>query len=41
MPQPSYVIGHQQPDTDTICSALAYARLRQVPGRGCRPGAGG
>lgn len=29
MSQSLYVIGHQQPDTDTICSALAYARLKQ------------
>lgn len=32
MSQPLYVIGHQQPDTDTICSALAYARLKQTQG---------
>lgn len=32
MSQPTYVIGHQQPDTDTICSALAYARLKQTQG---------
>ncbi len=25
-----YVTGHQQPDTDSICSALAYARLKQT-----------
>lgn len=25
---PIYVIGHQAPDTDAICSALAYARLK-------------
>nr|WP_049972034.1 manganese-dependent inorganic pyrophosphatase [Haladaptatus cibarius] len=29
MSQSRYVIGHQQPDTDTVCSALAYARLKQ------------
>jgi len=32
MSQPTYVIGHQQPDTDAICSALAYARLKQAQG---------
>jgi len=32
MPQPLFVVGHQQPDTDTICSALAYARLKQTQG---------
>ena len=30
MSQTSYVIGHQQPDTDTIISALACARLKQA-----------
>ena len=29
MSEPIYVVGHQQPDTDTICSALAYARLKK------------
>lgn len=24
-----YVVGHRNPDTDSICSAMAYARLRQ------------
>ena len=24
-----YVIGHKNPDTDSICSAIAYADLRQ------------
>ncbi|SNR55973.1 manganese-dependent inorganic pyrophosphatase [Halorubrum vacuolatum] len=32
MTNPPYVIGHQQPDTDTICSAVAYARLKQAQG---------
>jgi manganese-dependent inorganic pyrophosphatase len=27
-----YVIGHRNPDTDSICSALAYAELRQRQG---------
>ncbi|MBW6512787.1 MAG: putative manganese-dependent inorganic diphosphatase [Desulfuromonadaceae bacterium] len=27
-----YVIGHCNPDTDSICSAMAYARLRQRQG---------
>lgn len=31
MSQP-YVIGHQQPDTDTITAAIAYARLQQREG---------
>ncbi|ELY49990.1 manganese-dependent inorganic pyrophosphatase [Natronorubrum bangense] len=32
MSQTKYVIGHQQPDTDTIISALACARLKQAQG---------
>jgi manganese-dependent inorganic pyrophosphatase len=32
MAHPVYVIGHQQPDTDTICSAFAYARLKKAQG---------
>ena len=24
------VIGHKNPDTDSICSAIAYARLKQA-----------
>ena len=27
--QPVYVIGHQNPDTDAICSAIGYAELLQ------------
>ena len=27
-----YVVGHRNPDTDSICSAIAYARLRQQQG---------
>ncbi len=30
--EPIYVTGHQNPDTDSICSALAYAALRQALG---------
>ena len=26
--RPVYVIGHKNPDTDSICSAIAYARLK-------------
>jgi len=33
MPQETiYVIGHRNPDTDSICSAMAYARLRRRQG---------
>lgn len=27
-----YVVGHRNPDTDSICSALAYAELRRLQG---------
>ena len=27
-----YVVGHKNPDTDSICSAMAYARLRELQG---------
>ena len=28
--EPIYVVGHKEPDTDTVCSAIAYARLLQA-----------
>ena len=28
----TYVIGHRNPDTDSICSAIAYAELRRLQG---------
>lgn len=30
--KPVYVIGHRNPDTDSICSALAYAHLKRETG---------
>ncbi len=30
--KPVYVIGHRNPDTDSICSAIAYAALKQAEG---------
>lgn len=30
MEQKIYVVGHKNPDTDSICSALAYANLKQA-----------
>ena len=33
MSQPTYVVGHQQPDTDSITAAISYARLKQQQGR--------
>ncbi|WP_336365042.1 manganese-dependent inorganic pyrophosphatase [Halalkalicoccus salilacus] len=41
MTHPIYVIGHQQPDTDTICSALAYAQLKQAQGADAVPARAG
>ncbi|MBV0922945.1 manganese-dependent inorganic pyrophosphatase [Halomicroarcula limicola] len=41
MAQPLYVIGHQQPDTDTVCSAIAYARLKQRQGTDAVPARAG
>ncbi|WP_135302886.1 manganese-dependent inorganic pyrophosphatase [Haloarcula amylovorans] len=41
MTQPLYVIGHQQPDTDTVCAAIAYARLKQKQGTDAVPARAG
>ncbi len=32
MAKPIYVMGHKNPDTDSICSAIAYAGLKQALG---------
>ena len=32
MQEKIYVVGHRNPDTDSVCSALAYARLRRLQG---------
>jgi len=32
------VLGHRNPDTDSICSALAYAALKQELGEEAAPG---
>jgi manganese-dependent inorganic pyrophosphatase len=32
MQQKIYVVGHRNPDTDSVCSALAYAQLRHMQG---------
>ncbi|MCX7780667.1 MAG: putative manganese-dependent inorganic diphosphatase [Negativicutes bacterium] len=32
MTKPVYVIGHRNPDTDSICSAIGYAHLKQAAG---------
>ncbi|MCD7928742.1 MAG: DHH family phosphoesterase, partial [Clostridiales bacterium] len=28
--KPIYVIGHKNPDTDSICAAIAYANLQNI-----------
>ena len=38
---PIYVIGHKSPDSDTICSAIAYARLLELLGYDAVPAANG
>ena len=30
--KPIYIIGHRNPDTDSICSAIGYAHLKQALG---------
>ena len=35
--RPIIVVGHKNPDTDSICAAIAYARLKQLEGREARP----
>ena len=37
----AFVIGHKSPDTDSICSAVAYARLMQALGYACEARAAG
>ncbi|MFC1856000.1 putative manganese-dependent inorganic diphosphatase [Thermodesulfobacteriota bacterium] len=32
MNEKTFVIGHKNPDTDSICSAISYARLKQIQG---------
>ena len=33
-PERIFVVGHRNPDTDSICSAIAYAELCRQQGRG-------
>lgn len=35
--KPIYVIGHRNPDTDSICSAIGYAHLKQAKGENAVP----
>lgn len=42
MERPAYVIGHRNPDADSICSAIAYAHLKNSAGeRHVRPARAG
>ena len=31
-----YIIGHKNPDTDSICSAIAYADIKNRVNNGCK-----
>ena len=35
MKTPIYVIGHRNPDTDSVCSAVCYARFKTIITREC------
>ncbi len=35
--RPLIVVGHKNPDTDSICAAIAYARFKTVTGTAARP----
>lgn len=39
--KPIYVIGHRNPDTDSICSAIAYTNLKQAQGENAIPARAG
>lgn len=41
MEKPIYVIGHRNPDTDSICSAIGYAHLKQAMGDNAIPARAG
>ena len=32
MPAPTYVIGHRNPDSDSICAAIAYSNYKNLTG---------
>lgn len=38
---PIYVIGHRNPDTDSICSAIGYAHLKREMGENTKPARAG
>lgn len=39
--KPIYTIGHRNPDTDSICSAIGYAHLKQAQGENVEPARAG
>lgn len=41
MSKPIYIIGHRNPDTDSICSAVAYAHLKTALGENVVPARAG
>ncbi|MBQ9255776.1 MAG: putative manganese-dependent inorganic diphosphatase [Acidaminococcaceae bacterium] len=41
MDKPIYIIGHQHPDTDSVCSAIAYAYLKKQMGWNVEPARAG
>jgi manganese-dependent inorganic pyrophosphatase len=41
MRKPIYVLGHRNPDTDSICSAIAYAFLKKALGQNAVPARAG
>ncbi len=41
LPKPVYVIGHRNPDTDSVCSAIGYAHLKQALGVNAVPARAG
>lgn len=41
MAKPTYVIGHRNPDTDSICSAIGYSHLKNAMGENTVPARAG
>ena len=41
MARPLYVIGHRNPDTDSVCAAIGYAHLKQALGEPAVPARAG
>ena len=41
MNKPVLIIGHQHPDTDSVCSAIAYAYLKKQLGWNAEPARAG